>query len=220
MQKALNKKIKLILIFCVLYIIPATLTYILTRRGLHLFLIWNLLLACIPLMAVIFINEFINKSKIVTTFSLLIWLLFFPNAPYFVTDFIHIREIGLRPLIDYPIAEWLALLNIAIGFILSIVVGMLSLFSLHKLIIKYKGKVLGCLFIGVVSFISGYAIYVGRFLRFNSWDMLKPISLVNNLIKDVSSFSIAFSILMGLFISFIYCVFYVLFNNDEVLPKK
>ncbi len=130
------------------------------------FLIWNLFLAYVPY----FISSTLEKrmyksSKLMLINLLFIWLLFLPNAPYIITDFIHLHHT----------TDNLVWLDIVILFTFSstgILLSIASLAQIHKIITqKWKSKFAKYFSISA-TFLFGFGIYLGRFLRLNSWDVL------------------------------------------------
>lgn len=140
----------------------------------RLYLLWNIFLAALPLFFALLLAAK-ERGRIAKPLFWLLWLLFFPNAPYMLTDFIHIsrysfyrRDMGFLP----DPAAWLGLLHLTLGIAAGCTLGMASLFFIQARLRQAKGVRAGRLLVCGVSLLSGAAIYVGRFLRFNSWDVL------------------------------------------------
>ena len=131
------------------------------------FLVWNLFLAVLPaIFALLFARAIKHgSSAIVRAIWFVLWLLFLPNAPYIVTDFIHLTTQPRVPL-------WfdIALLLSFAGT--GLLLGYSSVADVQAAIASRFGRVTGW----VVSFaslaLSGFGIYLGRFLRWNSWDAI------------------------------------------------
>lgn len=131
-----------------------------------------------------------------------LWLLFFPNAPYILTDLLHLRH----PRADIPI--WFDVLLINWFAWTGVLLGVFSLFIMHGIVMKTFGRIIGWFFVFCVG------IYIGRFLRWNSWDMLlNPIDRLREFLYYAvhpSLQSIVFiSVFSSLFI-FIYITTYSL----------
>lgn len=138
------------------------------------FLAWNLFLAWVPvLFAWLFYRRTLNGLlwSWQTSSLFAVWLLFLPNAFYLVTDFIHLRtysDIGMV----YDVVL-LATYTIA-GFVL----GYTSLYMVHLRAMRQYGA-RGHWIAGVALLLSGFAIYLGRYLRWNSWDVItNPLGLL------------------------------------------
>jgi len=128
------------------------------------FLLWNLFLAFVPLLLAWITYYIANKwSKGGVLLLSFLWLLFYPNAPYMISDLIHVNDNS--PIILY---ESLLLFSYAM---LALFYGFYSLKIIH-LVFKFRmGKFLANVFIWVCIVLSSVGIYLGRVLRLNSWDI-------------------------------------------------
>ena len=132
---------------------------------------WNLFLAVIPLY---FSRKLHNCEGIGWKSILLIacWLLFFPNAPYIITDIFHFYQRPGVPL-------WYDLLLVFSASWNGLLITFMSLVQVDKFIGRHTTKKWSVAIIGLLLFTTSNGIYLGRFLRFNSWDVVtKPGSLV------------------------------------------
>jgi uncharacterized membrane protein len=137
-----------------------------TGSGYYLFLIWNLFLACVPLM----LSRLLRKAhdRRVTDIAQLaiaaMWLLFLPNAPYLFTDFVHLHP-------STPLLYWydLTLLLSCAGT--GLLLGYSSLFDVHVIATERFGHRYGWAAVIIALSFSGYGIYLGRVQRWNSWDV-------------------------------------------------
>ena len=131
-----------------------------------------------------------------------IWLLFFPNAPYLITDLIHLKA-APDHLIWYD-----ALMSFS--FALSgLLTGLYSLLKVHRLVEKIWNSLIAWVTVSGSLVLSSYGVYLGRFGRWNSWDIVThPFSLVrysvSNLhdplaIKLTIAFSFAMLVIYGAF---------------------
>lgn len=128
------------------------------------FLLWNLFLAFIPL-AVAWITYYIVgrwNILMILIFSFL-WLLFYPNAPYMISDLIHVNENS--PVVLY---EALILFSFAI---LALFYGFYSLKIIHLVFRSRTGILTANIIIWTSIVLSSAGIYLGRILRLNSWDL-------------------------------------------------
>jgi uncharacterized membrane protein len=170
---------------------------------------FNLFLAWIPaVFALIAYNVYRKGSCIGAVIALgcaVVWLLFFPNAPYLITDLVH-----LRPREDMP--YWFdQILYMAFSFS-GCYLGMISLILMQSLVQRSLGWIVSWLFALGSLVAGGFGIYLGRFLRFNSWDLLvhpRP------LIKEISSWflhpksnadAFTFALTFSIFFSAVYFV--------------
>jgi uncharacterized membrane protein len=133
----------------------------------HTFLFWNLFLAVIPfgLSSLLVWLGRRNQLPVFVFYPLAaLWLLFFPNAPYVLTDLIH-----LRPLI---VPLWYDLLLLLSFAWTSLMFGFVSLSDMQQLVKQRFNAITGWLFAFAALLLGSFGIYLGRFLRWNSWDVL------------------------------------------------
>jgi len=90
------------------------------------------------------------------------------------------------------------------------------MYIIHKVILKDMGKLAAYITVGISCLLSGYAIYIGRFLRFNSWDILHPINLLCILYKNIGWNAFKFSLLFAAYVVVIYFICYIFFDKSEV----
>jgi uncharacterized membrane protein len=136
--------------------------------GTYGFLAWNLLLAWIPLLlAAAAVAVWRSGRRIAAAVLLALWLVFFPNAPYVITDFVHLDRIGGMPRwFDGTLLGAFAVNALALGF--------MSLYLIHSLIRSRIGAVWGwASALGAIA-LSGVGIYLGRVHQLNSWDVWQP----------------------------------------------
>lgn len=141
-----------------------------------LFLVWNLFLAWIPYILALLLDGISTKfkSSIITTSLFLCWLLFFPNAPYILTDLLHLK-------VRHPIPHWYDLMLIATFAWTGLLLGYLSLYEVQQFVEKKKGKIVGWIFSTAAIFLCGLGIYLGRYLRWNTWDILiDPFQIIGD----------------------------------------
>lgn len=177
-----------------------------------LFLIWNLFLAYIPyfLSSSIYKNFFNTSKKIQNSFYGLIWLLFIPNSFYILTDFTHLH---FKTTFQFS----LDMLIISSFSFVGFYVGLLSIHTIRQLVIAKYGNTKGNIFLLTISFLSAFGIYLGRVLRFNSWDIIsKPIQLAYTSIYALFSFeTIIYTLQFGTIILISYILFYYWKQNKD-----
>jgi uncharacterized membrane protein len=106
-----------------------------------------------------------------------LWLIFFPNAPYLITDLIH-----LRPRPDAPF--WFDLILLVAFAWTGFILGLVSLVLMQEVIRRIAGSFVSWLFALLALAFSSFGIYLGRFLRWNSWDVfLNPSALVGQILQ-------------------------------------
>jgi len=145
----------------------------LTHSYFYFFLVWNLFLAGIPffITQVMKYYEGWKNSRLQKIVLFSTWLLFLPNSPYIITDLIHLHD-------ENSILIWFDLLLVFVFALNGLLLGLLSLMDMYGFIAKSASKRIALTAIFTICLLSGYGIYLGRFLRFNSWDILtEPIFL-------------------------------------------
>ena len=139
------------------------------------FLLWNLFLAWLPYVCAVALAHLRAKHELSTretppvaagAFLALAWLLTFPNAPYILTDVVHLMNGG--PVFRSWFDAGLVLSFALTGCFLAVV----SLRIVHDIVRERRGAFVGWLFVVAAATLSGFGVYLGRFLRFNSWDVL------------------------------------------------
>jgi uncharacterized membrane protein len=144
-----------------------------THSFYYFFLVWNLFLAGVPfLISQTLKNSIrIRNSKILGGLSFVAWLLFLPNSPYIITDLLHLHDRASHLL-------WLDLFLVFVFALNGLVLGLLSLVDMSRVLTERFDKTVAAYTLFKVCLLSGFGIYMGRFLRFNSWDVLtKPKSV-------------------------------------------
>ena len=138
----------------------------------YFFLIWNLFLAWLPLGFAWLAQRPTQHPRTQILWGLL-WLLFLPNAPYLVTDLIHLHSTSVPRWYDA-----LMLFSFAQnGLLLTLA----SLSLVQTAVSRHLNKQLSWLFAILALALSGIGVTMGRFLRWNSWDIFtSPISLLQD----------------------------------------
>lgn len=193
----------------------------------YFFLIWNLFLAWIPMIfsVIIYYLYVYAKSGVTKNISLLaggfIWLIFYPNAPYIFTDFIHIKEKALEMPLWAELIMYLTVASIAA------LITFFSLYIVQDIINERFGYKVGWTFSTIILALSSIGVYMGRFVRWNSWDIISHpgviLAEVFNKIKYplANRKTIAFSFAFFLLILFMYITVYsfTFLNNKSRLRK-
>lgn len=142
------------------------------------FLTTNLFLAGVPLFlsTALRIASHLRSHWTIKAVLFGLWLLFLPNAPYILTDILHLTRASQAP-------AWydLALLLSCAGT--GLLMGYLSLIDVQTIVTRTFGLTCGWIFALVSLVLSGFAIYLGRFLRWNSWDVLTTPTRVFEIIS-------------------------------------
>lgn len=172
-------------------------------------LIWNLFLAWIPLLLAFSAWVFSLGRKmlyIILPIIALVWLIFLPNAPYIITDFNHLAE----PSTVVPV--WFDIMMLMWFSWTGLLLGVVSLYLMQDIVHREFGRWMGWIMVLTVSFLSGLGVYIGRFIRWNSWDLFSdPLGITRQIVsgaQDPSLRSIGFILIFTGFFLFVYITLY------------
>jgi uncharacterized membrane protein len=146
------------------------------------YLPWNLFLAWIPLVIMFGLARWLRRhawSDWPALLTTVLWLLFLPNSFYMVSDYIHLQEIPAGNILFDAVMFTMFIMT-------GLLLGYTSLFLFHLELLKRTRRVTAGRIIAVVLFACSVAIYIGRDLRWNSWDALvRPTGLLFDLSNQV-----------------------------------
>ncbi len=175
--------------------------WIWTGHHAYLFLIWNLFLAWAPWVISLGLNQDRPVSRLSAVFQTLGWLAFFPNAPYLFTDLIHLHSRPGAPL-------WMDLILLLLAAMAGWQIGLLSWMQVSAFWKPRLSRFSYRLGVFTLPFVSALGVYLGRFLRFNSWELVtSPGSMAVSFLDAVSqprvalsmaAFTVAFGLLLHL----------------------
>jgi uncharacterized membrane protein len=183
------------------------------------YLLWNIFLAALPFVVsaiLLFSAKEKRVDKKILILGGIIWLFLIPNAPYMITDLVHITE-GHSTNFFYN----------AIIFFSSAWVGLL--FGLHSFShieqivrMKYSQKKTSRILV-LLIFLTSFGICLGRFFRFNSWDMIaQPLSLFKNIFSIFSYpqlYTHVYLLTIAFFI-FLLCAYYAWKSREKEREKE
>lgn len=166
----------------------------------YLFLIWNLLLAFVPLVLLLVLKNRLKNTawwsvpNILITFA---FIAFLPNAFYIMTDYKHLRgasEININyDILMINVFAWTGLLW-----------GYCATLEFHKELRKRLSSSRALISMGLVFLAISFAIYLGRFVRWNSWDILvQPAAIIFDVSDQVINPSMHVNAYFYTFIFFI-----------------
>jgi uncharacterized membrane protein len=141
----------------------------------YFFLNWNLFLAFVPWLfsSLMIIFPRFQKKPILVLMLLGAWLLFFPNAPYILTDLFHLQWS------QHTMPLWFDLTLVMSYAWVGLLFGFTSLMDAEKVVANYLPKKLIPVMSTVLLFLGSFGIYLGRYLRWNSWDIIQePMTLL------------------------------------------
>jgi uncharacterized membrane protein len=177
-------------------------------------LLWNLFLAWIPLFFALVARR-LKDRRYTSLFFVGFWLLFFPNAPYIITDLVHLQNLDQN-------LWWYDSLGIFMAAFTGLLIGIYSIQIVHNLLNSFYHKAVAWLLVFGSMLLSGFGIYLGRFSRLNSWDIISnPLYLVKICLRDLQNpLAMKTTILFGFVLSVIYIAYYTLFSIEHELEKN
>lgn len=174
LRDELDRVLFFALVYCAALPVMAT-AY--TGHMVYFFLGWNLFLALIPYLLT-HLPERTGLGKAPLPLFLIwfgVWLLFIPNSFYILTDLYHLGETSHVP-------GWFDLLILLSYAWVALVLGILSVRQMEKAIAVRWPMISGPLFVYPIMFLNAWGVYLGRYLRFNSWDVVTtPFSLIQDI---------------------------------------
>lgn len=181
-----------------------------------LFLNWNLFLAFLPwaLTSMAMLFPALQRSRLAVMGLMGSWLLFFPNAPYILTDLFHLRAQTNMPI-------WFDLVMILSFAWTGLLFGLFSLWDIERILGRSLSRRAIYLISTAMLFLGSFGIYLGRFLRWNSWDIIdEPMRLfydigarVMNPLAHPRTWGV--TILMGIFLTMVYWSFRMIRERVE-----
>lgn len=187
----------------------------------YLFLIWNLFLAWIPLLLV----NYLKRIPIIQIWKrvvlVVLWLIFLPNAPYILTDLFHLREQENSPFWF----DWLLL--ISFGWT-GLLVGFMALQYMEyelRQVLRNKGRlgrIVHDLFVPLMMILCAYGVYLGRYQRTNSWEVVtNPFGVMKDILGSTQNLSAwGISILFGTFLLLVWHGIQVLAQTKQEEDKN
>ena len=166
------------------------------------FLVWNLFLAWVPYVIAVAIRW--RHAREARTLSLVplfvLWLGFLPNAPYLVTDFVHLRYRASGPV-------WFDVVMLASFAWAGMGLGAASLRACSHVVRVRHGSLVATIFIPLAALATGFGVYLGRFVRLNTWDVAtRPFTV---LAQVLSPFLHPFGYARAWTVTLVFAVFFV-----------
>lgn len=172
------KKLQFLLLAVLLSCILLLIRIKITRSFFLIFLIWNLFLAAVPYMISSWVSGRISSNKLELLLLGMACILFLPNAPYIVTDLRHIKHSsGNFIWVDIAIIYSFSIYGLLFYYLTLIDMAVVLRRFLKRRIVDYA--------LVVVCFLSGFGVYLGRVLRYNSWDIISEPYLLFSDIKNL-----------------------------------
>jgi uncharacterized membrane protein len=200
--------------------------YFLTDRLAHSYLLWNLFLAWMPYLISLFLipaGRLRGKAgkRVAVSLVCAAWLVFYPNSPYIFTDMIHVVN---KSFLNTGGSEWLTknsllwydLIQTSTFAFVGHFIGLISLSLVHESISRAWNRATGWIVSGLAVALSGLGIYLGRFVRLNSWDLLiDPVHVLARAGKSAFTVrALLFSAAFSFFIASTYLMLHIFRRVD------
>jgi uncharacterized membrane protein len=175
----------------------------------YIFLAWNLFLALIPW----WVSSYLKKKEALNLKHLpfiVLWLLFLPNSPYILTDLFH-----LRPRDPFPL--WFDLVLLLSFAWIGMMVFLKSLKDMFEILQKYVSPLWVTIITPFVFWLISFGLYLGRYLRFNSWNVINhPFQLMKQSTQVLfEKDAIAFTFIFSVFLGFLYFMSHPLLKPEK-----
>jgi uncharacterized membrane protein len=185
----------------------------------YAFLVWNLFLAWIPFIVAYFTYTTSlrpTRMRVLVPLAAFVWLIFFPNAPYLLTDFQHLAVVDWQ-----DIDTWYDVLMLLWFAFTGLLLGLVSLFMMQEIIRREFGRWSGWGFVALVTALTAAGVYVGRFLRWNSWDLLmRPQELAQVTLAGAQNMSLRPPIFTAIFAALILFLYLTLYAFGHLLQER
>lgn len=212
-----SKQSKFVLISFIFVIASTIIVYLFNTSQVRWFrMIWNYFLAVVPLYMALSADYFSKRDKTPpTVLFLILWLLFFPNCIYLLTDFKYLSDYDFETwsvfnVVSDNVVPWILLINLVICIFSGVLVGMMSLDSVHKILRRYCGDKTCILIIVAFMIASSFGVYIGRFARLNSWDIVNPEKLCDGVLSVMTPFTPVFMLMFTIITLILYAGYYFL----------
>lgn len=213
-----NERIALLAVVSAASIALLVIRFVGTENLGFIFMIWNLFLAWIPLLFIKWVWEQQKvkpSSLFVLAIYLTIWLLFFPNAPYLITDIKHLRGVSEQMI-------WYDSLMLFLFAFSGFLTGLYSIRIVYR-IINHRWKSRAAWFtIGASMILSGFGVFLGRYGRWNSWDIVtQPGALLRGIISSAQDpLAIKHTFAFSFVLMLLYFAFHFFAESKEHEPSR
>ena len=183
-----------------------------------IFMIWNLFLAWVPLLFIKWVweQEKIRPSSLfMLAIYLIVWLLFFPNAPYLITDIKHLRGVSENMI-------WYDSLMLFLFAFSGFMTGLYSIRIVFRILNHRWNYLAAWLAIGGSMILSGFGVYLGRYGRWNSWDIItQPGALLRGIIASLQDpLAIKHTFAFSFVLMLLYFAFHFFAESKEHEPSR
>lgn len=205
---------KLLCAISVFAVVMALMRFFVTSYTIYLFMLTNLFLAFVPWFISSIIQTHEIKNRFLFAVLIFFWIIFFPNAPYMLTDLIHLGKNRAAPL-------WYDLIMLLTFGFAGLYYAFVSLRVLEVELQKktcFKKRTIFILRV-IYIYVASFGVYIGRFLRYNSWDIIgNPVAVICDVVKRIilpfnHPGAWGFTILTGTLLNLLYLFYFQGFSR-------
>ncbi len=183
------------------------------------FLFWNLVLAIIPALLAVWLVRRVDEygwMRLPQILLTIVWLSFLPNSFYLITDFIHLRE-------TYEVSLLFDIVMLLSFVVNGLIFGFFSLYLVHLRLVKRFRPLWSSSIVALILLACSFATYLGRYTRWNSWDIvLRPAGLlfdVSDRFVNPSAHEQTY-LTMLLFFTLLTSLYWVIWESTRLLRRK
>jgi uncharacterized membrane protein len=183
-----------------------------------IFMIWNLFLAWVPLFFIKWVweQEKLRPSPLfMLGIYLTVWLLFFPNAPYLITDIKHLRGVAEQTI-------WFDSLMLFLFAFSGFLTGLYSIRIVFRILNHRWNDKIAWLTIAGSMILSGFGVFLGRYGRWNSWDIItQPGALLRGIVASLQDpLAIKHTFAFSFVLMLLYFAFHFFAESKEHEPSR
>lgn len=173
--KSVNRLIAGVVVSCLTSVVLLMIRVSASDSARYIFLLWNLVLAIVPVILAWWLVVRVRQHGWFQWQQMLlslIWLSFLPNSFYLVTDFIHLRTTNEASL-------FFDVIMLASFVVNGLLLGYIAVYLVHRELITRFSEANSYKIVGIIFLLCSFATYLGRFTRWNTWDiLLQPAGLI------------------------------------------
>lgn len=223
MTSPTDRRLVVLAVACVVEAAGCLAVYAVTERLLFRAFVWNLFLAVLPLVASVVVDVYGRARPWVGWVACTVWLPLFPNTVYVTTDIIHLRRVWFGGDEPWPfhiytsdMVAWSQLFVLAGLVVLTLCLGLWSLSHVHTFLTARWGRAWALVAVVGTALACGYGIYLGRFARLNSWEVLQPDILLPALVRSANGTAVTFTGLVAGYVLLTYALFWAFADRSPV----
>lgn len=186
------------------------------------FMVLNVFLAYLPIEFGFWVQHFADRRSLAFWSLLFLWLIFYPNAPYVMTDLFHFSWLhphtSTTGILRTDPKMWLIFALMVLSAFSCVIFGTVEMARLSRLLEKMLTPKLShshLIWVGCFSFLAGIGIYIGRFLRLHSiYLFITPSWFFNQLLSIWSWPMLEFVLIMTILQLLLYWCLHLIKQTD------